>query len=555
MKKLHIIYVLILFLFINCNEEEYIAPHGDFSSLLWFTSKGFDTSEYNANLNTYIGFTDLSKSVTSHSWSIPSGTTLLNNTFSERDSIYTDFIEKAGPTTIEGDLLNVLFTEPGIKEIVLNNVFKDSVAESTRQEDGSWLVEKIFTVNVYNDVKPAFQILKGTEILLSVDETNMPDIANQASWQTLTIEAGEELIYLDKTVIGQPDLRTWSFNGGDIATSQLDSVGVLYNSLGSFLGGQITSTRSNIVEAQYTATKLIPVNIEVIPSTQPFVINGDIIENESEVLSFNVTGEIATIIGEENNFTVRVVNTNAGFDQNIAVSSATINSIDATQIDLVLSQPIYNTDDITVSYTSGNITSVDQRTLSSFDNQTVEMNFQGAMNVQGYTGYEIEWSGSGNQYKKANTEGWFAQHNANNENGPLYYYRDESMAYEGNSSMKFETPASGIPPLARLQGGQFGNLSPVAAGSYIPSVWVFIDPATTMNNFQYSFTASGNGTFNFDISTTEKGTWVRLTLPEVTLPDLSNGRLDINVEQAGQNDATVQKLWLDNFDLLILEDR
>ncbi|WP_299668259.1 hypothetical protein [uncultured Polaribacter sp.] len=555
MKKIHILYVLIILLFTNCNNEDYIAPSGYFSSFLWFTSKGFDASNYNTNLNSYVGFTDLSKNAISHSWSIPSGTSLLENTFSEKDSIYTDFIKEAGPLTIKEDLLNVLFTEPGVKEIVLNNVFKDSVAESTKQEDGTWLVEKTFTVTVYDDVKPAFQILRGTEIVLDIDETDMPDISNQASWKKLTIEAGEELVFLDKTVVGQPNLRTWTFDGGNIPTSVLDSVGVLYNSLGNFSGGSITSSRTDVESAVSIATKLIPVNIEVIPSTKPFVINGEIVENESEVLSFNVTGEVANVTGEEGNFTVHVVNMAAGFDQNIPVSSVTINSNDATQIDLVLTQPIFNTDVITLSYTAGNITSVDQRNLASFSNQAVEMNFQGAMNIDGYTGYEIEWGGSGNQFKKANTEGYFAQHNANNENGPLYYFRDDSMAFEGNSSMKFETPAAGIPTLARLQGGQYGNLSPVSAGSYIPSVWVFIDPATTMTNIQYNFTASVEGTFNFDISITEKGKWVRLTLPEVTLPDLTAGRFDINITENGQNDAIVQKLWLDNFDLLILEDR
>lgn len=556
MKKSYILYVLIIFLFTECNDEDYTAPYGDFSSFLWLTSKGFDESDYNANINTFIGFNDLSKNAVSQTWSIPSGTALLENTFSEKDSIYTNFIKGAGPIDVKEDLLNVLFMESGIKEILLKNVFKDSVAESVLQQDGNWLVEKTFTVTVFDDIQPAFQILKGTEILLNIDETNMPDIADEASWQTLTVEAGEELTFVDLTTVGNPNTRTWTFDGGDISTSELDSVGVLYNSLGSYSGGSIISRRTNTASATTLAIKLIPVKIEVVPSTQPFVINGDIREDVTEIISFNVTGEVASIGATENdNFTVSVTNTAANFNQIIAVESVSINSSNLTQIDLKLASPIFNTDVIEITYTQGNIRSVDFRTLDSFSMQTVEMDFQGAMNLPGYTGYETEWSGSGNQFRKANTEGFFAQHNGTSADGPLYYYRDDSMAYEGNSSMKFETPATGIPNLARLQGGQFGRLSPVDAGTYIPSVWVFIDPATTMTNFQYSFTASGDGTFNFDISTTEKGQWVRLTLPEVTLPDLSNGRLDINVTQDGQNDAIVQKLWLDNFDLLILESR
>ena len=552
MKKIFVISVLLLALVVSCDTDDYEAPYGDFSSFLWTTSNGFEESDYVSALNDYIGFIDVSKNAIEHSWSIPSGTRLLNNEFTENDSIYTDFITASGPLSSQENLLNVLFIEPGVKEIILRNVFRDSVTESV-EVDGNWIVEKTFTVNVFDDVKPAFQVLKGDEVVLTVSETDFPDAADAASWPTVTLEAGERLTYVDMTTVGEPDARTWTFDGGHIDSSGGASTNVFYNGLGNFLAGSITSKRNSIDKPDGEATKVIPLKIQVTPSTQPFVINGSIKENISEVISFKVTGEVGSLIGEEGNFTVNVVNTATGFDQNIAVQSIALNGIDATQIDLTLSAPIFNSDVVTVTYVSGNILSVDTRVLESFGPISVTMFFEGSMNIPGFTGYEIEWGGAGNQFKKANTEGYFAQHNANNEGGPLYYWRDTAMAYEGNSSMKFETTADGIPAIARLQGGGFSSLSPVSAGTYIPSVWVFIESGNTMNDIEYNFQNDTN--FVFDISTTTRGEWVRLTLEEVVLGDINSGRFDINIKNTGQDDAIVQKLWLDNFDLLISEPR
>ncbi|SDR70409.1 hypothetical protein SAMN05216503_0514 [Polaribacter sp. KT25b] len=554
MKKIGIILVLIIAAF-GCSENEYEAPYGDFNSFSWLTTKSTTDTDYVVALNEFIGLYDVSNNSISHNWYLPEGTSLLNKEFSSDNLVYTEFIEAVGPVNSDEKQINVLFNTPGIKEIQLKNIFKDSVTEGVKQEDGNWLVEKVFTVTVFDDLKPVFQVLKGTEVVLNITETDLPNIANSASWKTVSVEAGEKLTYVDMTTSGEPDSRSWTFSGGDKETSSAESVDVLYNSLGDFVAGSMNSIRKD-PKPKAEVLKLIPLKIKVIPSTQPFVINGGIKEDATEVISFNVTGEIGVLTAsEKDNFTVHVENTLAGFNQNIVVKSVAINSSDATQIDITLVAPIYNSDIVKISYTSGNIQSVDTRVLESFGPKTVAMDFQGAMNVAGYTGYEDEWGGSGNQFKKANTEGYFAQHNSNNEGGPLYYWRDDSKAYQGKSSMKFETTADGIPALARLQGGSFSTLSPVTAGTYVPSVWVYLDGSNTMNTIQFNFNADPTATFNFDLSTTEKGKWVRLTLPEITLGDISSGRFDLNISNTGQDDAIVQKLWLDSFDLLIVEAR
>lgn len=554
MKKILIIAAFLFATIFSCSDDDYVAPYGDYSGFNWQTTESSQTTDYVVAINGFIGFYDLSTNPLTSKWSIPDGTSLLNTDFTEEVDDYSEYIIANGPLNTQENHINVIFTESGIKEIYLNNTYKDSVTDAVLDEaDGLWKVEKLFTVDVFAKVNPAFKVFKGDEEILSVTENDMPDTANSSSWQTVTLEAGEELTFVDLTTEGRPDTRTWEFNGGNLDISSSESVTVGYYGLGEFEAGSINSRRTSSDKPDGETIKLIPLNIEVIPSSQPFEQTGQINEDDSQVISFKVSGQIDTLIGEEGNFTVHVVNTAAGFDQNIAVQSATINSNDLTQIDLVLAEPIYNSDEITVSYTQGNILSVDTRVLKSFGPVNVNMFFEGAMNVDGFTGYEIEWGGSGNQYKKANTEGYFAQHNASDEGGPLYYWRDTSFKKEGVSSMKFETPDTGIPALARLQGSSFATLSPVTAGTYIPSVWVYLDNGNTMSSIEYNFT--NDTSFTFDVSTTERGKWVKLTLPEVTLGDINSGRFDINIRNTGQNDAIVQKLWLDSFDLLIVEPR
>ena len=550
MKKIIIPFILMLAFLVSCENNEYETPFGDFSSFKWYTSTDTQDANYVIALEKFIAFRDVSQNTVSHTWSIPTGTSLLNSKFTDKDSIYTSFISENGALNTEEKLINVLFREPGIKEIKLQNVFKDSVTNAVLV-GGKWKVDQIFTIEVFDNIKPAFKVMNGNIEVLNITANDMVNAANSASWQKVSIEAGSQLTYIDVTTVGKSDSRTWSFNGGNIDMSGSESAKVLYNSLGNYTAGSILSKR-DIPKGQ--VTKLIPLNIEVIPSTKPFVITNVLKENASEIISFNVSGEIANIANEEANFTVTVMNSVSGFNQDIPVESVSINNSDATQIDLVLSAPIFNSDDIMISYNAGNIVSVDSRVLESFGTKPVEMFFEGVLNPE-TLGYEIPWSGVGNQFKLANTEGYVAVHNADNAAGPVYYFRDESKAFDGNSSMKFETPDTGIPNNARLRAFSFVDLNggSIPANTYLPVVWVFMEAGNTMTTMQYNF--QRGPVLNFDLSTATRGEWVRVELPLEVSSGVDSGRIDINIRNTGQNDAQVQKMWIDKFDLLIVEPR
>lgn len=560
MKKIFIISALMLAFLVGCEKDDYEAPFGDFSSLAWTTTQGFETSDYVSALNNYVGFRDVSKNAIEHSWSIPSGTQLMSNDFTENDTIYSEFVVASGPLESSENLLNVLFTEPGVKEIELRNTFRDSVAESVFS-DGVWKVNKIFSVTVFDDVKPAFQVLRGTDVVLSVSESEMPDEADVASWPTVTVEAGEQLTYIDLTTTGDPDTRTWNFNGGAMDTSGAETVNLSYNGLGSFIAGSMTSKRNDAAKPDGEATKLIPLKIEVVPSTQPFVLNGMITE-DSEVISFNVTGEIETLVGEEANFTVHVVNATAGFDQNIAVQSATVNPSDATQIDLVLSAPIYNSDVITVEYTAGNIGSVDFRVLESFSATNVSLHRSdniitgsGAGIGLDYTGFEVEAT-TGNFLRKGFAEGYWV--GATN-NAFLNFSRTTDQSNSGSASMRYESP-EGV-TTARLQGAWFTQetrttyaIATLPAGTYDVSYMVYLEPGNTMLAFQTE--VQGGESTTWDISTLPRGQWVevgnRITLPA----DLTNERFDLRLFDTDNIGVTGEQImYFDDLSWRLLEAR
>jgi len=557
LKKIFVISALLLGLVISCDKDDYNPPYNDYSSFLWLTTNGFEETEYVSALNDYVGFRDVSKNTIEHSWSIPSGTKLLSNDFTENDSIYTEFVTGSGPLSTDENLVNVLFDEPGIKEIKLRNVFKDSVTESV-QMNGNWIVDKTFTVTVFDDVKPAFQVLKGTDVVLSVSEADMPDEANSASWATVTIEAGEQLTYVDNTTVGEPDARTWTFNGGNMDTSGAASANVSYNGLGNFLAGSINSRRNSPDKPDGETSKLIPLKIEVIPSTQPFVLNGGMLENATEVISFNVTGEIATLTGEEGNFTVNVVNTAAGFNQNIPVQSAVINGSDATQIDLTLSAPIYNSDNITVEYSSGNIISIDSRTLESFSATNVTMHRNDNIIGDVYAGFESEST----NWKKGLCNGfWVGNSNdINNDTNPPYYFsRVTSEKNSGSASMKFES-LSGITNIT-LQGSNFtkGGQTPhgiptLPAGSYEVSYFIYLDTGNTMLAFRTE--VQGGLATVWDVSTLPRGEWVEISNTIVVPADVTNKKFDIKVLAADNGGVTGgQIMYFDDLSWRPIESR
>ena len=133
----------------SCEEEDYTAPYGDFSSFTWWVSPKdtYNEIEKTVSVNKYLAFKDLSRGAISHEWRIPKGSRFLNSNFKETDTIYTPFIIPNGGVVTSESIAYVLFTEVGVHEVQLVNTFEESVTGATNVE-GTWKAEQTFTITV-----------------------------------------------------------------------------------------------------------------------------------------------------------------------------------------------------------------------------------------------------------------------------------------------------------------------------------------------------------------------------------------------------------------------
>ncbi len=359
-------------------EADY-EPLNEYSDVDWYTSTFGEASL--VGVEDYLSFSDLSHNATSHVWSFSeeSGCKFLTGGITRQDSTYYPFIDEEATTSSFDETVHILFTKAGLQNVRLRNTFDEYVSfkgldtlEAVYQ-NGEWVIDTTFVVDVYDTIQSALKVFyEDVEIAdANVNFDQQVFLADSASWPTIEIMAGESLKFVDMTTVGRPTDRTWYFNGGNPSTST-DSAAVAYfYKLGTFYSRLVCSRTGNNIPAGYKM-KYVPLKVKVNKSNLPFELTGNIVEAEDETIKISVSGEVKAFSGLEDNFTVHVTNPN-GFDQDIAVQSAKVSSSNGTIIELSLAEPIYNSDNITVSYVGNTIQSLDQRDLAAFTDVSVAM--------------------------------------------------------------------------------------------------------------------------------------------------------------------------------------
>lgn len=534
MKKLNILFMLFLLVVVVACEEDYESPN-PFSDVSWYTSQ-LNAGGYSLKKDDFMAFRDLSQGALSHEWSIEEGNYFLSDGFSKGDSL-AHFIDKETGLKSEENTVNILFGKSGLNSVRLRNTFSEKVSfngeslNEAKKIDDVWVFDTTFVVDVFADMEPAFKVFQlieddeGNVIeekeVLSILEEDMPDKEESASWLNIQVEVGGRLKFVDMTTIDRPTGRTWTiYNQGSPITSKDSSTIVFYNKLGfitDFSGSfksERTSENGSIPAS--TVSKLIPLKIEVVPSTKPFIFAGNLKEMEDETILFNVSGEVKAFSGMEGAFTVHVTNDN-GFDEDIAVSQAKVNSSDASIIELKLSAPIYGTDIITVSYNNaiGSIKSVDARELNSFASELV-VNFSAAVNIlnEDYSGFEIVDGSINNAYANRYYIG------AQNKDG--VFQRVEENAASGIACMRYK---GAVESERKLYGMGIADTKTIPAGTYIISHKVYIEEGSTIKAFVTdvsnkadSWAAFWTGTWNLE--SLPRGEWVTVEKTVVFSKDI-----------------------------------
>ena len=561
---------LILLSIVSCVEDdyqEYVAPD-ELSDIGWLIGTNRLVPEPNRiNIDTHISFMDISQGVVHHEWNIEEGNHFLKGNFKQNDTL-DNFIDKEAGLISFDPKVHVLFKNEGQNHVRLLNFFNDSVSYKSSagttgavKRDNLWVIDTTFTFDVFGYIKPAFQVFQGDSQVLNFTVDNSADIENIEDWPTVEVEAGSALKFVDLTTAGRPSARSWIYPDGAPTQTNQEDAEISFYRLGTFTG----EMRSFRMAPDPTASVItpIPLKVKVIPSSQPFVFSGNLREDENEKISFQVTGEVVPFAGQENNFTVHVKNIDAGFDQEIAVQSAQVSQENGTYIELVLSEPIYNSDNITVAYTNTNdgITSTDTRVLQSFEAQTVRMHFDGtAINNADFASFEQQNTAMNRAF--AGPDYWVG--GKNDDFGGYVWERVTDKAHHESASMKYETPASTpIPNNVNLFGFGIAKPTGISKGTYRVHYWVYIEPTTTLKAFRFELgnPNKGQATYTmppFDISNAPKGEWTRVSSTVTIDADMTDltYRSTLTFYAADNPGVTgAQKMYFDDFSMIELEIR
>jgi|GEM_PF-2126668 len=569
MKKLKYLLILgLFFIALGCEDEELPAEVFD---VTWVTNIR-PTEDYIIKAGESISFRDLSQGALSHEFIIEEGNQYLIAGFGSRDSLPL-WVDKNADLITNNKDAHVLFNNQGINRVTIRNTFKDSITYRGAEpipafmENGVWVVENTWEVDVFGPLKPAFRVLDKNDVeILNVSGDDFEDLVLDGNnggfstdeeaieiirtWPVINVEAGDELKFIDLTTEDRPNSRSWRLTRASL-TSNTDSIAsAAYFSLGTFSAGVLTSRREGDLPAE-TVTKLIPLVVNVIPSSQPFEYNvsGGITENSDETITIGLTGEVVPFTGEEGNFIVNVKNAATGFDQDIPVLLAQVNEDNATKIDLKLDGAIFNTDEITISYSGGAIESVDTRILNDFGPVPVTKFHIGQNlvepNLAGFESFNTNWR------KAYASQFWVG--GSNGGVGNEFFARTIDKFANGVASMQYNSP-SGITSEKKLQGTRFKD-SGIEAGTYRVSISVYLEPGNTMNMFR-TINTNPWTILDWDISTINRGEWITLS-KDVTFDSNLTARYDIVVVPSANPDAQTgeQKMYFDDISFQALELR
>ncbi|MFR9503635.1 MAG: hypothetical protein SNH73_04205 [Rikenellaceae bacterium] len=225
-------------LFVGCNsEEESSSDSTDYA--LWQTSIGIDsTGVIPVIVGSTVTFSDLSMGEVTHEWRIDSSCHFTG--------------DSSGATESYEPIAAVVFDNVGEYDVTLYNTYASNVTDSSAsitavKEDGAWVVEKSFTVKVFENIQPALSIKKVTsegateDIVTLAAGYEVP--TNPVSWTQVYVNNGDSLQFTNESV-GDPD--EWSITVDDKTYEGSGStISVPFDTNGTFSSFEISISRNS----------------------------------------------------------------------------------------------------------------------------------------------------------------------------------------------------------------------------------------------------------------------------------------------------------------------
>lgn len=511
-RNLIIMAVALMLAFTACEDNEYEAPN-DLSAVGWYTSN-FRNEEFMIGINDFISFSDLSQGAVTHTWTIPEGAYFLEGPITRNDTVLENFIiPNAGNETTD-KTIHVLFTKSGLQPVRLHNTFHQKVVFFGRdtleavQEGDLWVIDTTFMVDVLDTIVP--------QILIRQDGVEVP-----VGPDTIYVEAGTSLEFIDVTTIGRPN--TWEWRVAGEASSD-SAATILFKKLGVFEAVLNISRTGQNIPADYDRY-VVPNPIKVIPSSKPWVLLGDIHELEDETIQLVFNGEFQPFVNQEDYFVVTVNG------EPFEIESVTIDPNDATILNIKLVEPIYRPDVITVTLLPGSdIRSTDFREPTPFTDVPVIMSDINIMDELGAS-FEDELGDT-----------WIYLPPWGNK-GVVEYTTEK--ATHGSKSAKLDL-STGSPIFFESKNDPF---TLEANKTYIISYDVYIEPGSEITEWTVWFFPDWGDKFWFGGSSVEQGKWVTIT--RETTKDVERAGRNIGFRLIGTSGV----MYIDNFHIVEKEVR
>ncbi|AZQ63915.1 hypothetical protein EI427_17290 [Flammeovirga pectinis] len=429
------------------------------------------------------------------------------------------------------------------------------------------------------DVQAAFAVVHKDVVILTINADDQPT-SDESTWQEITIEKGDNLQLVDLSTRGLLNYdvvtRLWSF---DDATTSTDSIAyVVYNELtdgdnyhtvGNF---KVARAKEGTIPAGEDQ-KIIPLKVKVALEARPTFKEGGIAATKNEisagvtekVIAFSVSENLKDIVDQDvakSAFTITVDNQEAGFPATVfEITSVQVNSSDRKQIELRLTNDIYNTDNITVAYSGeadNAISSEAGVSLEDFGAESVTM--YGTANILNseMASFELEKEANGPY-----ATGWYNQQNVTTWN------RTDEKSSSGSYGVKFyaENQAALHKTRDRMQSvdnDQSINETLVENDQVRISFDIFIPASNTMTDgLSCQFINPATGVTKISTAADARGVWVTKNIDIVMSASLvpPSGKTSSFAIQLSTNDLAgiaateAIEFYIDNVNIRIHELR
>ena len=438
MKNIHLkifqIIIITLLIFWGCGEKDDLVLIEPSHRVVFTSEMDFQNK---IEVTNKLSFGDVSAGVESRTWTFPSGASI-------------DIVGSDNDQTSTEANVTAFFNQIGEFPIQLSQTFKSDafVGETVRGRN----LDTTIIVTVLDSIQAA---LKAEYVLPDGTIGEELDLTDGAE----NLIAAARTIRFTYTGTGEPANLSWELEGGDpeVITVSANELDVKYKFLGTYDLKMKASRARPFGEDEISIDNFV----KVVASTDPVVVD-DITEKDGNIaIVFSRELDPTTINKED--FFVKVINS-WQYENDPAIASASIDPDQGNVVILeLIDESLYNDDEIKVTYTPGEIFSLDGVKADGFEEKLLVFK-----TVNLLEGFDWDWS-----FENSNPEDWQYLGWDGDEWQRYVITMSEEKAYSGNRSMFLELLDKGGMAVSLKDANGENVTFPARAGqAYEIGVWV-----------------------------------------------------------------------------------